>query len=129
MVACDARGLALAFALPCGQASELRAAPALLADGAVIGPPARVVRDRACSSRPWRRMIAEAGAEPCVPANTTHPPAPYGSSARRRRHRVENLWARLEENRAMATRYGKTAPSFRGNPHIAAMLDWLPNRP
>ena len=126
-MACDGRGLAVACALLCGQASELRAAPALLADVAAIGPPTRVVCDRAYSSRPWRRMITEAGAEPCVPANRTHPPAPYDRSAYRRSHRVENVWARLKENRAIATRYEKTAASYRGNLHVAAILDWLSN--
>ena len=44
-----------------------------------------------------------------------------------RRHRVENLWARLKEWRALATRYDKTASSFLGALHLAASLDWLHN--
>jgi transposase len=38
---------------------------------------------------------------------------------------VENLWARLKEWRAIATRYEKTAASFLGVLHLAAALDWL----
>jgi thioester reductase-like protein len=38
---------------------------------------------------------------------------------------VENLWARLKEWRAFATRYEKTARSFLGVLHLAAALDWL----
>jgi hypothetical protein len=36
-----------------------------------------------------------------------------------------NLWARLKEWRAVATRYEKTARSFLGVLHLAAALDWL----
>lgn len=52
----------------------MRAAPALLATVVALGPVGRVVCDRAYSSRPWRLMIEEAGADPCVPANRTHRP-------------------------------------------------------
>ena len=41
------------------------------------------------------------------------------------RHLVENLWARLKEWRAVATRYEKTAPSFLGVLCLAATADWL----
>lgn len=101
-MACDGRGLVLAFVLLCEQASELRAAPALLAAVTGIGPAIRVVRDSACSSRPWRRVIEAAGAEPCLPVDRPLPDAPYDRAAHRRRHRVENARARLEESRAIA---------------------------
>ncbi|KXV79941.1 hypothetical protein AD953_00565 [Acetobacter malorum] len=41
------------------------------------------------------------------------------------RHLVENLWARLKEWRAVATRYEKTAASFLAVIHIAAAADWI----
>jgi transposase len=41
------------------------------------------------------------------------------------RNRVERLWARLKEWRAVATRYEKTARSFLGVLCLAASLDWL----
>ncbi|WP_148089853.1 transposase, partial [Acetobacter pasteurianus] len=37
----------------------------------------------------------------------------------------ENLWARLKEWRAVATRYEKTATSFLVVIHIAAAADWI----
>jgi transposase len=40
-------------------------------------------------------------------------------------HRVERLWARLKEWRAVATRYEKTAVSFTGVLCLAAALDWI----
>ncbi|MBL7236999.1 MAG: transposase, partial [Komagataeibacter hansenii] len=50
--------------------------------------------------------------------------------AYRHRHLVENLWARLKEWRAVATRYEKTAASF--FPSSSSLLQQTisrPNRP
>jgi transposase len=41
------------------------------------------------------------------------------------RNKVERLWARPKEWRAVATRYEKTARSFTGVLCLAAILDWL----
>ena len=38
---------------------------------------------------------------------------------------MENLWGRLKEWRAVATRYEKTAGSYVGGLHLAAALDWI----
>ena len=97
---------------------------------AALGRIGRVVCDRAYSSEPWRASIRAAGGEPVVPGNPTHRRAPaYDAAAYRRRHRVENLWARIKEWRALATRYDKTAHSFLGGFYLAAAIDWLSNRP
>ncbi|MCI1547034.1 MAG: transposase, partial [Acetobacter indonesiensis] len=45
--------------------------------------------------------------------------------AYRHRHLVENLWARLKEWRAVATRYEKTAASFLSVILIAATVDYI----
>ena len=108
-----------------GHRSELKAAPALLALAVRLGLVRRVVCDRAYSSRGWREAITEAGAEPVVPANRTHPAVSYDRAAYRRRHRVEQAWGRLKEWRAVATRYEKTAESYLGALHVAASLDWI----
>jgi transposase len=90
-----------------------------------LGQVGRVVCDRAYSCRAWRDRIAAAGAEPVVPANRTHPAVRYDRPAYRRRHHVEQAWARLKEWRAVATRYEKTAASFLGVLHVAGALDWI----
>ena len=126
---CDGLGRGLAFVLVPGQAPELRVAPDLLAVAMRLERVGRVVCDRGYSSDPWREAIRAAGAEPCVPGQPTHRRAPpHDRAAYARRHRVETLWARLKEWRALATRYDKTAQSFLGG-HLAAALDWLSNRP
>jgi transposase len=124
--ACDAAGRPLAFALLPGQAAELRAAPALLAAVAALGIVLRVICDQAYSSAAWRALIAALGAEPVVPAHPRHKSAPpHDPVAYRRRHKVENLWARLKEWRAVATRYEKTAASYLGDLHLAGAFEWL----
>ena len=84
-----------------------------------------MVCDRAYSSKRWREAITNAGAEPVVPANPTHPEVPYDRAAYRRRHHVEQAWGRLKEWRAVATRYEKTAASYLGVLHVASALDWI----
>ena len=90
-----------------------------------LGPVERVICDRAYSSASWRGGIRLVGAEPVVPANRKHPPVAYDRAAYRERHRVEQLWGRLKEWRAVATRYEKTAESYLGALHAAAALDWI----
>jgi len=108
-----------------GHRSELRAAPTLLATVVRLGLVRRVICDRGYSSAAWRERIAEAGAEPVVPAQPTHPAVAYDRAAYRRRHHVEQAWGRLKEWRAVATRYEKTAASFLGVLHVAGALDWI----
>ena len=52
-------------------------------------------------------------------------PVAHDERLLRLRKRVERLWARLKEWRAVATRYEKTASSFKGILHLAAALDWI----
>ena len=123
---CDAQGRPLGFALIPGQASELRAAPDLLLLVAWLGTVRRVVCDAAYSSAAWFALVMEAGALPVVRANPTHPqPKHFNRAAYRRRHKLENLWAKLKEWRAVATRYDKTAKSFSGGLYLAAAFQWL----
>jgi transposase len=90
-----------------------------------LGRVGRVVCDRAYSSASWRAGIRLVGAEPVVPANRTHPVVTYDRAAYRRRSRVEQLWGRLKEWRAVATRYEKRGESYLGVLHVAASLDWI----
>ncbi len=52
-------------------------------------------------------------------------PSPARTGSTPTRNKVERLWARLKEWRAVATRYEKTARSFMGVLCLAAALDWL----
>ena len=66
------------------------------------------------------------GVLPVTPANPVHTePAPLDRELYRLRNRVERLVGRLEQFRAVATRYDKTAESFLATAQLAAARLWL----
>ncbi len=119
----DGRGRAVAFALAPGQAHELPMAQGLL--DCLPDVPGWVVGDRGLASDAFRERIWDIGARPAIPPRRTDAPVACPPWIYANRHLVENLWARLKEWRAVATRYEKTARSFLGILSLAATFDWL----
>ena len=119
----DSAGRAVAFSLAPGQAHELPHAVPLLA--MLPGVPLWVVGDRGYSSHAFREHVWNLGARPAIPPKRNEAPVACPDWIYNNRNRVERLWARLKEWRAVATRYEKTAASFLGVLHLAAALDWL----
>ncbi len=119
----DSRGRAISFALAPGQAHELPLASGLL--GGLPGAPGWIVGDRGYASNALRDLIWIMGARPAIPPKRNDAPVACRPWIYSNRHRVENLWARLKEWRAVATRYEKTARSFLGILCLAATADWL----
>ena len=117
----DARGRAIAFALTPGQAAELPQAEGLLA--VLPGTPLWAVADRGYSSHALREAIRDLGATPAIPTKKNEAPVACRDWIYRHRNRVERLWSRLKEWRAVATRHEKTAASFRGALSLAATFD------
>jgi len=62
---------------------------------------------------------------PAIPTKRRDAPVACPKWAYQCRYLVENLWARLKECRAVATKYEKTATSFLAVIHIAAAADWI----
>jgi transposase len=122
-VIADAAGRAIAFRLAPGQAHELPQALPLLE--ALPGVPRWVVADRGHANHGFREHIWDMGARPAIPAKSNEAPVACPAWIYHNRNRVERLWARLKEWRAVATRYEKTACSFMGVLCLAAALDWL----
>lgn len=52
-------------------------------------------------------------------------PREYDRHLYKARHLIENLFARLKQYRAIATRYDKTTCNFLGAIHLAAAMVWL----
>ena len=119
----DGSGRAIAFALAPGQAHELPLAPDLLAR--LPGRPLWVVADRGYASHAFRDHVWGMGARPAVPPKRNEAPVACPDWVYNNRNRVERLWGRLKEWRAVATRYEKTACSFMGVLCLAATMDWL----
>jgi transposase len=122
-VIADGRGRAVAFALAPGQAHELPMVPGLL--DCLPDVPGWVVGDRGLASYAFRERIWDMGARPAIPPRRTDAPVACPPWIYANRRFVENLWARLKEWRAVATRYEKTARSFLGVLSLAATLDWI----
>lgn len=70
-----------------------------------------------------RQAVWDRGARPAIPTNPTERPLACPAWIYANRARVEQLWGRLKEWRAMATRYEKTARCFMGVLCIAATHD------
>ena len=119
----DASGRAIGFALAPGQAHELPLAPLLLTLLSII--PAWIVADRGYASHAFRDLIWSLGARPAIPPKRTDASVACPDWIYVNRRLVENLWARLKEWRAVATRYEKTACSFMGVLCMAAAMDWI----
>src|SRR3954467_2466938 len=82
------------------------------------------VGDKGYASHAFRQPIWDQGARPAIPAKSNEAPVACPSWIYNNRNRVERLWARLKEWRAVATRYEKTARSFMGVLCLAATFDW-----
>ena len=86
--------------------------------------PRWLVADHGYRSHGLRQHVRNLGAKPAIPC-TNEEQVRCPAWIYVNRHRVEQLWARLKEWRAIATRYDKTARSFIGVLCLAATCDWL----
>ena len=94
--------------------------------------PGWVVGDRGLASHAFRQHVWDMhqhvwdmDARPAIPAKRNEEPVACPAWIYNNRNRVERLWARLKEWRAVATRYDKTARAFLGVLGMAATMDWL----
>jgi transposase len=122
-VLADAGGRAVAFAITPGQAAELPQAEGLLSF--LPGTPMWTVADRGYASHALREAIWGLGSIPVIPTRKNEAPVACRAWIYADRERVERLWSRLKEWRAVATRYDKTARSFLGVLSLAATFDWI----
>lgn len=86
--------------------------------------PGAVLADRAYDPKAVLPAGAACGA--VIPAK--HPrkaPRRYAVNRYAERHKAERFFGRLQEARGFATRYEKTASSFRAVAHLLAALDWM----
>ncbi len=89
--------------------------------------PGWVVADRGFSSDTLRAHVWDLGARPAIPTKRNEAAVRCPDWIYVHRNRIERLWGRLKEWRAIATRYEKTANSFMGVLCLAASMDWIKN--
>lgn len=96
----------------------------LLADHAPEG--VTILADKAYDVDGFRDFLAEKGLKCCIPPKSNRKkPATYRKRDYRKRHRVENAFQRLKEQRAIATRYEKLSETFLALACLTAILDWM----
>ena len=134
-VKAEGRGKPLTVLLTPGQRHESTAFDRLMHQGAIRRPgrgrprirPCRTAGDKAYTGRRNRADLRRRGIRHTIPKLTTeHRSGPFDRATYRRRHLVENLFARCKQSRALATRYDKRAASFRAAWVIVMTILWLP---
>ena len=121
---CDAAGRLVDFVLTPGQAHEL--APSLRLLHRLPNAPSWVLADMAFDARAFCSDVRAMNAIAVVPSRRgTKQPEPCPTYVYQHRNLMERCWWRLKEQRAIATRYDKTAASYAAGVAIAASLDWI----
>jgi transposase len=85
--------------------------------GRLSAAPGWVVGDRGLASDDLREHIWDLGARPAIPPRRSDAPVACPDWIYNNRHLVENLWARLKEWRALATRYDAPSPPATKRPN------------
>ena len=121
---CDGEGRPIIMLLSEGQMSDHKGARLVLD----VLPPARtLIGDRGYDSTAFREALLAKGIEPCIPSSRSRKvPYSYDKQLYKKRHRVENLFAKLKDWRRIATRYDRCAHTFFSAICIAAaVIFWL----
>jgi transposase len=120
---CDAHGNPVRFSVTEGQTNDAAEAPELLSDvdGEVV------IADKAYDSAAIRDQIAGLGATPVIPYRECTKSRPYAFDKElyKARHLVENMFARLKQMRAFATRYDKLKRNYKAMVALACSVLWV----
>jgi transposase len=122
---CDALGNPTGFHLTPGQMHDLRGSDALLPR--ILADVKQFLADKAYdAAKRVLDLLDEHDVEAVIPprANRKEQRA-YDEEVYKWRHLIENLFQKLKQYRAIATRYDKTAVAFLGGIHLAASVIWL----
>lgn len=121
----DGRGRPLTFFLSPGQMSDARGALVLLAE---LPAAKRILGDKGYDADWLREELKGRGLRICIPARRRRRrPASHNKRLHKKRHRIENAFARLKDWRGIATRYTRCGDLFLSAICLAAtVLFWLP---
>jgi transposase len=120
----NADGLPVAAEITGGEVSDYKGYDLVMADG---GPVPKVfIADKGYDADWIRDDIEARGGIAVIPARRSRTaPAPVDGYIYSLRNRVERCFNKLKNSRRLATRYDKTADSYLGFVHIAAVRLWI----
>ncbi len=100
----DGAGRPIRLHLTAGQRSDFKGADVLLPDL----PPAKVlIADRGYDSAKVQKVVEDQQVEACIPSNKNRrEPIPHCEATYKKRHKVENLFAKLKDWRRIALERG-----------------------
>lgn len=120
---CDALGNPTGFHLTSGQAHDLEGADALLPGMAADTLSADTAFE---ADERVIEPLRKAGTTIVIPSQSNRTiTRSYDEDVSKTRHLIENFVARLQQFRAIATRYDKRAAHFLGAIYLAASITWL----
>ncbi|MEF2524783.1 IS5 family transposase [Streptomyces sp. CS62] len=142
-LACDGRGLPLAFTVTGGNVNDCTQLEAVMARIRIARPgpgrprtrPGRVVADKGYSSLKIRAYLRRRGIATTIPERIDQingrirrgeSRCRLDRAAYRRRNVVERCFNRLKQNKALATRYDKRARHYQSLVTLACLRLWLP---
>jgi len=116
---CDDQGRPVLLHLTAEQVSNFRGADVLLAD--LPDETEEVIGDRGYDSNQIRLTLAERNITACIPPKKNRKSKPpYNWHLYKKRHLIENMFAKLKDWRRVATRYDRCAHTFMSAIQIAA---------
>ena len=116
---CDNQGHPLGFILTGGQVSDYKATDALMA--LPVPNPKTMLADRGYDSDSFRQDLLIHGILPVIPSRKSrNAPQKTDWWRYRERNRIERMFNEIKQMRRIATRYDKTALSFRSFLNLAA---------
>jgi transposase len=94
-----------------------------------LPPTGTLIADRSYDSRWFRQALTARGIEPCIPSSKSRKvPFAYDKILYRKRHKIENLFAKLKDWRRIATRYDRCAHTFFSAICLAATVAFYLNQ-
>ena len=86
-----------------------------------------MLADRGYDADWYREALEDKGITPCIPSRKNRKvPIPYDEARYRKRHKIENSFARLKDWRRVATRYDRCPKVFLSACALAAVvMFWL----
>ena len=122
---CDAVGNPTGFHLTPGQHHDLRGSDVLLPD--LLKQAQQFIADKAYdAAKPVLDLLKDAHIGIVIaPKANRKDQRSYDEELYKWRHLIENLFQKLKQYRAIATRYDKRAVAFLGGIYLAADVIWL----